>query len=132
MLRSLMLCSVVMAVSISMVVLGKAQEPGTKQAIELRTYTLVDAAAEQKLDAYLEQALIPALQNQGLGPIGAFDQAGDAEDGAIQVMLLIAGPSVEAVTSASGKLAADEKYLAAAADYLNTPAGEPVVKRGGC
>ena len=30
-----------------------AAEPTTNQIIELRTYTLVDAAAEAKLDAYL-------------------------------------------------------------------------------
>lgn len=100
-----------------------------KQVLELRTYTLVDAAAEEKLDTYLDQALIPALQRQGLGPIGAFDQAGQPEDGAIEVLLLIAGPSVEAVTGATAKLASDEAYQQAAEDYLGTPAKKPLVKR---
>lgn len=108
---------------------GTAQEPGTNQVLELRTYTLVDAAAEEKLDSYLEKALMPALQRQGIGPIGAFDQAAAAEDGSIQVLLLLPGASVEAVTSASAKLNADEKYKADAADYLSIPASQPLVKR---
>ncbi len=100
-----------------------------KQVLELRTYTLVDGAAEEKLDGYLEKALLPALARQGIGPIGAFDQASEAEDGSIQVMLLLPGPDVETVTRATAKLADDEEFSRAAADYLSTPAKQPVVKR---
>ncbi len=97
------------------------------QLLELRTYTLVDQAAEAKLDAYLEDSLIPALVKQGLGPIGAFDQAADGET--VEVMLLIPGPSVESVTGAAAKLASQRDYLEAAKDYLATPPNQPVVKR---
>ncbi len=107
-----------------------AQAPATgKQVLELRTYTLVDAAAEAKLDSYLESALIPALQRQGLGPIGAFDQASPAAEAPVEVMLLIAGPTVEAVTGAAAKLATDADYQAAAKSYLATPAKQPVLER---
>lgn len=99
------------------------------QILELRTYTLVDSAAEEKLDAYLKHSLLPALQRQGLGPIGVFDQASDAEDGSIQVMLLVPGADVESVTSAASKLSSDEKYQQAAKEYLSTPAKKPIVKR---
>ena len=99
------------------------------QVLELRTYTLVDAAAEKKLDTYLQQALLPALTRQGLGPIGAFDQADDSEADEVKVMLLVAGPNVAAVTGAMAKLTADERYQQAAMDYLSTPAKEPLVKR---
>ena len=120
---------------------SSAQEPKINQAVELRTYTLVDEAAEAKLDAYLENALVPALVRQGLGPIGVFDQAPTKDDDAnkdkdedreaqpVQVLLVIPGPSVEAVTSAAAKLASDDNYQKAAADYLSTPAAQPLVKR---
>lgn len=97
------------------------------QFLELRTYTLVDASAEEKLDRYLEQALVPALLRQGLGPIGVFDQATDEKE--IQVLMLISGPSTEAVTGAASKLSADHEYVSAAAEYLSTPAKEPVITR---
>jgi hypothetical protein len=99
------------------------------QVLELRTYTLVDSAAEKKLDDYLRQALLPALQRQGLGPIGVFGQASKPEDDSIKVMLLIPGADVESVTSATTKLSTDEEYKKTAEGYLNTPAGEPIVKR---
>ncbi len=107
-----------------------AAEP--QQVLELRTYTLVDEAAEAKLDDYLSKALIPALKRQGLGPIGAFDQAelDDSQaDSPIQVALLIAGPDADAVTGSSAKLADDAEYQKVAADYLSTAADKPIVKR---
>lgn len=117
-----------------------AQELGINQALELRTYTLVDEASEAKLDAYLEQALLPALTRLELGPIGVFGQAPEGDDAQaaqsdqkeakeIQVLLLIPGASVAAVTGAAAQLSIDERYQTAAADYLNTPAAEPLVKR---
>ncbi len=117
------------ALGLSLASLGSAADPSDNQVIELRTYTLVDAAAETKLDEYLEKALIPALERQGLGPIGAFDQAGELTDGSIQVMLLVPGASVDAVTGASAKLAADKEFQSAAENYMSTPAGEPLIKR---
>jgi hypothetical protein len=101
----------------------------TKQVLELRTYTLVDEAAEERLDTFLEQALIPALSRQGLGPIGVFDQANASEDGSIQTLLLISGPSVQAVAGASAKLSDDKQFVKSAGDYWNTPADQPMVKR---
>lgn len=99
------------------------------QVLELRTYTLANSAAEAKLDDYLEKALIPALKRQGLGPIGAFDQAGAIDGDAIEVMLLIPGASADAVTAASARLADDAEYQAAAAEYLDTSADNPLLKR---
>ncbi len=102
---------------------------GVKQVLELRTYTLLNSAAEQQLDQYLEQALLPALVRQGLGPIGVFDQANEPTDGPIEVMLLIAGPSAEAVTSATAKLADDAEYQEAAQPYSGTSFKKPLLQR---
>ncbi len=104
----------------------RAAEP---QVLELRRYTLVDAAAEAKLDTYLKGALVPALARQGLGPIGVFAQANREEGQPVEVLLLVVGPSADAVTGAAAKLASDQEYQAAAKDYLATPADAPVVKR---
>lgn len=126
--------------------LATAQELGINQTLELRTYTLVDKASEAKLDAYLKQALLPALNRLELGPIGVFGQAPEGpqepptaskeaaaadqkQEKEIQVLLLIPGPTAAAVTGAAAQLADDERYQSAAADYLNTPAAEPLVKR---
>lgn len=104
----------------------RAAEP---QVLELRRYTLVDEASEAKLDAYLKDALVPALERQGLGPIGAFAQASREEGQPAQVLLLIVGESADAVTGAQAKLAEDKEYQEAAKEYLATPADKPILKR---
>ena len=124
-LTTVVMCSALLGSQL----LAQAQsaKPDAKQFIEVRTYSVVDAEAEAKLDAYLENALIPALERQGLGPIGALDQVDDSQG--VEVKLIIAGPSLEAVTLAGNKLADDSEYLEAAKDYLATDAKKPVLKR---
>ena len=46
----------------------KRADSTAKQFIEVRTYALVDNAAQEQLDSYLRDALIPALQRQGALP----------------------------------------------------------------
>lgn len=99
-----------------------------KQFIEVRTYHLVDAAAEERLDAYLADALIPALSRQGLGPIGVLDQAGESDEG-VMVKVIIPGPSLDALLMAWKTLDGDLQYQAAAKDYLDTPRKETPLKR---
>jgi len=127
--RLLKTCVLMFLVVVAVAGPATAVQAEEKQILELRTYTLVDAAAEEKLDAYLEKALVPALQRQGLGPIGVFDQADSSASETIQVMLLVSGDDVESVTGAAAKLVADEEYQKAAGEYLDTPADEPLVKR---
>lgn len=103
------------------------KKKAANQYIEVRTYSLVDAAAEARLDAYLGEALIPALERQGLGPIGALQQAGPSDS--IEVKLIIPGPTLESVTLASSKLASDETYQASAKEYLDTPSKQTPIKR---
>lgn len=99
-----------------------------KQFIEVRTYHLVDAAAEERLDGYLADALIPALSRQGLGPIGVLDQFGESEEG-VMVKVIIPGPSLESLLMAWKALDADSKYQSAAKGYLDTPRKETPLKR---
>ncbi|TWT77022.1 hypothetical protein Pla123a_24500 [Posidoniimonas polymericola] len=104
-------------------------EDATKQVIQLRTYTLVDAEAEQRLDDYLENALLPALKRQGIGPVGVLTPA-EAEAGQPpRVMLITPADSWAALLDAERRLDADTEYRQAAKDYLATPADKPLVKR---
>lgn len=100
-----------------------------KQVIQLRTYTLVDADAEEQLDAYLENALLPALKRQGIGPIGVLAPADAKEGEPPRVMLITPADSWETLLNAERLLDADSAYPEAAKDYLATPADQPLVKR---
>jgi hypothetical protein len=118
-----------LAVALLFVAFAGRLQAAEQQVLELRRYTLVDEAAAKKLDTYLEQALVPALTRQGLGPIGVFEQTGTEGEQPPQVLVLIVGPTADAITGAAAKLASDEEYQAAAKEYHATAADKPLVKR---
>lgn len=99
---------------------------GAREYYELRTYTL-KPDRKARLDDYLGKAFIPALKRLGLGPVGVFSEAvaGDV----LTVQVLIVANSVETLATLGARLAADEEYAKAAADYLSAPAADPIYDR---
>jgi hypothetical protein len=89
------------------------------EVIELRAYRLKPGASHALLDAYLEKALIPALNARGVEAVGAFTEP-DAKDGPA-VWVLIPQPTVGAAAAADAALNADPAVQAAGADYLSSP-----------
>jgi hypothetical protein len=96
--------------------------------LELRSYRLRAGANHALLDAYLEKALIPALNARGIGAVGVFTEP-EAKDGPA-VWVLIAHRSLESVASVTAAINADPAVQAAAADYLTSPTtAEPAFDR---
>src|ERR1035438_5480361 len=92
--------------------------PG-RDYFELRSYRLKAGAPHALLDAYLEKALIPALNARGIGAVGVFTEP-EAKDGPA-VWVLIPHPSLESVASVTAALNADPAVQQAGADYLESP-----------
>ena len=115
------------ALGSSAVVAGAAEreQPG-HEFYELRVYSL-HANKQPILDRYLGEAFIPAAKRAGSGPVGVFSE--DAGSGLYKVYVLIVHPSPESITSLPGRLAADETYQKAAAEYLAAPANDPIYTR---
>src|ERR1019366_6989479 len=85
-------------------------------------------ASHELLDAYLEKALIPALNERGIGAVGVFTEP-DAKDGAA-VWVLVPHASLGSVASVTASLNADPKVQAAGAQYLAGPtAANPAFDR---
>ncbi len=108
----------------------------SREYYELRVYRLRSGSGRDLLDAYLSQALIPALNRLGVRTVGVFvqqERAGAA--GATEVrdessiMVLIPFPSIESFASAGARLNADPAYQSAGADYLNSPKTTPAFER---
>ncbi len=95
-----------------------APAPGG-EFLELRSYRLRPGASRALLDAYLEKALIPALNGRGIGAVGVFSEP-DAKDGAA-VWVLIAHPSLDSAASVDAALNADPAVRASGAEYLASP-----------
>jgi NIPSNAP len=102
-----------------------AEAPAT-EFYELRVYTL-KAAKQPILDDYLEKAFLPALKRTGIGPVGVFVEKGKEDVSRVHVLIVYS--SADQFANLTKRLAADESYQKAAADYLAAPASDPVYTR---
>ena len=110
---------------------ARAAEPKNlpgREYYELRAYRLNPDGNHDLLDAYLEKALIPALNRLGIKPVGAFTQI-EAKNDPPTVYVLIPYASLESYTTALLRLNADSEYQTAGAAYLQTPKASPAFQR---
>ncbi len=110
-------------------------EPG-REYYEIRRYRLADEDSRQTVLAYLENALVPALNRAGIDRVGVFgveppaevDEPVDPVD-ALSLWAIIAFPTIEDFTAMKSTLEADAEYLEAAAPMYATPRQEPIYER---
>ena len=99
-----------------LILLAFALPTSAQQVYEFRTYELTFFRSAEVLNQYLEQALIPALNRQGIENIGAFEESGEALPR--KIYLLITYPDLQAYGVSLDALAADSGYQQAASSYL--------------
>jgi hypothetical protein len=87
-----------------------------EQVYELRTYELDFFRPADILHTYFKQALIPALNRQGIENIGAFEESDERLPK--KIYLLIAYDNIQTFQSSKDYLAKDTKYLQDASTYL--------------
>lgn len=87
-----------------------------EEVYEFRTYELEFFRSADVLHNYFKDALIPALNRQGINNVGAFDEAGDALPK--KMYLLVAYANIQAFQDSQDALAKDEQYKKDARDYL--------------
>jgi hypothetical protein len=102
---------------------GEAPERGF---YELRAYPL-RPGRQDRFDAYLQRALLPAAQRAELGPVGVFlEQEGE---GKTTVWVLLCHRDASGAATFAGRLASDAEYLHAAAELLAGPTDNAVCER---
>lgn len=89
---------------------------GDKQLIEVREYRLTSPDETSKFDAYLTQALLPALNRAGSSTVGVFREEVEQEQPLRYV--IFAHNTLADFKACNHKLAADDVYQTAAADYM--------------
>jgi hypothetical protein len=114
------------AAAFSAVNLPAAANSG-REYYELRCYKLQNGAQPKLVSQYLSEALIPALNRQGMSTIGVFDLYLGPETPTIYV--LIPATSLEALVTSELRLAQDEEYMKAGSAFINAPAKEPAYIR---
>jgi hypothetical protein len=97
---------------------------------EWRQYSLRTGPSPRRLDDYLQNALVPALNRIGHTPIGVFQ----VTFGLPSPTVFVLTPSTPAggadsLLAREAKLDADQAYVKAAAPYLDTLATDPIYVR---
>ena len=106
------------------------QTPATltipKQFIEVRKYAVKDAEKRAKLVEVLDQALIPALNRQGIKPVGVLVPIPSATKYANNVFVVFPHKTAESFVNVAAKLLADTAYMKDAAPIFETTSKDPV------
>jgi hypothetical protein len=102
-----------------------AAAPESRQYYELRQYQVDSESQRAGLDAYLSEALAPALNRAGIKPVGVFHP----EEGLSPVYVLIPHPDLASVGTLTERLLADGEYLENGAAFLDAPADAPAFSR---
>jgi hypothetical protein len=103
-----------------------ADEAAKKEFVEVRRYTVKDAAKRAQLVEIFDKALVPALNRQGLKPIGVLVPGEKEEKYALNVVVLIPHKTMDSFLSVNAKLLGDSVYMKAAAPIFETDSKNPV------
>lgn len=106
---------------------AQGESAGAKEYYVLRTYTLRTGPQLALCQKYFEQALIPALNRQGIGPVGTFKL--DVGPGTPTYYVLMPSSSPEALLALDTTLGKDPEYVKGASGFRDAPASAPAFER---
>jgi hypothetical protein len=96
---------------------------------ELRIYHIENSDQEKQIDAYLENALLPALHRNGIAKVGVFKPIASQADAGKKVYLFIPYSSIKVYSKMEGKLGKDQTYQSSGSPYINAAFENPPYKR---
>lgn len=108
----------------SLAAAAKAKEG--KQLLELRLYQVESDEQRKKLDAFLGDAAVPALNRIGIRPVGAFEMATAGER---NLYVLLPHASAESMVTATSRLLSDATFVKDGDAYLKAPKSAPLYAR---
>lgn len=98
---------------------GSAAAEEGREYYEVRSYVLGEKGDEEAVDQYLRDALLPALERQGVGPVGVFTNSPADETGSRRIVVVIPFDNPNQMADVAQSVRSDEKYQSAAKDYLS-------------
>lgn len=123
-------CSFVLAVGL---LSGRATAAddalGARQFYEVRSYLLAEQGDAAALDHYLREALIPAMQRQDIGPVGAFTSTAEGDSGGQRVVVVIPYDEPNQMVAVWREVEADPQYQSEAQAYLSRGPEQPAYRR---
>ncbi|RPJ52619.1 MAG: NIPSNAP family containing protein, partial [Acidobacteria bacterium] len=102
--------------------MAEDQKPG-RQLLELVVYHMLPGNKKRVLNDFLANAMIPACERIGLGPVGVFEPVHGADN--LTLFVLLPFQSFEAFSTSSGKIQADPEFQKAAESFYKMPISDP-------
>jgi NIPSNAP len=99
----------------------------SREYYELRQYHVQSGRQQKMTDAFLRDALVPALNRLGISPVGVFNV--EIGDGGPRYHVLLPAALVDVLATVESRLGQDAEYLKAGAPFLNAPADQPAMVR---
>lgn len=93
-----------------------------REYYELRQYHVQNGRQQKLTDAFLKEALVPALNRLGITPVGVFNVAVGPVTPTLYV--LMPASSLDALATVESRLGQDAEYLKAGAPFLTSPADQ--------
>jgi hypothetical protein len=100
-----------------------ASNESSPEFMDLRRYHLANGPGVKLTTAFLADALIPALNRLGIGPVGAFSVYFGPDSPSYY--LLMPSAKLETLVTADLELAKDDVFMKAAAPFWDAPAATP-------
>lgn len=108
---------VLLLISISSLAIAK---PVKREFYEIKIYSIINKSQEDRMDAYLKDAYIPAMHRIGIKTIGVFKPRPGTDSFGKLIYVFTPLKSQSQILEIAKKLDKDPIYQAAGTDYINT------------
>lgn len=106
-----------------------SQKRDDREFYQLTVYYYANTGQEQKLDTYLQDALLPALHRAKIAQVGVFKAISNDTSSSKSLYVLLPLKSLDMLGKLEAALAADKEYQQKGADYINALYNFPVYTR---
>lgn len=90
-----------------------------EQLYEVRSYILGEKGDAESVHGFLRDALLPAMERQKIGPIGAFMNSESDETGSPRIVVVIPYDNADQIAKVGQAVVADAQFQADAKTYLD-------------
>ena len=126
--RHLLTTSLAAAAGLSAAQASAADDPTAgREYYEFRKYHLHVGSRKNRVGDFLRDVGIPAMNRNGIGPVGAFTATYGPTDPTLYILAV--HQSVDSVVTAPARLLADDEYRTRGAEFVDAPLSDPAYVR---
>jgi hypothetical protein len=100
-----------------------------KEYYQIKVYHVKDKAQEERVENYLKNAFIPAVNKAGIKRVGVFKPVGNDTSADRRIFVFMPFSTLNKFAGLPGELEKDKAYVTAGADYLEAAYNNPPYTR---